>query len=254
MTRKLLWGGGIAIALLITAGVFLAADAEAQGNGQWMPLKLLMRNGARNVKTDATLLIDSNTADGTTSATVAAVTLASTVNVTDGDLVLNVENSAGDNLLTVDEQGLLTALTDIKAAGNDYICSGTGATCTITSDANDTTVSSTVAALTFKATVNVTDGDLLAAFHDSAGTAVLKVDEQGALTSASTKTRGSCTLNGASPSVCTATVLASANCTCSPVGATAAIAAAGCAVGLSGTTLTITSANAATNDVNYHCL
>lgn len=64
---------------------------------------------------------------------------------------------------------------------------------------------------------------------------------------------GSCTLNGASPSVCTATVNASTKCTCSPVGASAAIAAGGCAVGLASTTLTITSANGLTNDVNYHC-
>src|SRR3990167_3910054 len=41
-------------------------------------------------KTDATFAIKSDTADGTTSTTVAAVTLSSTVNVTNGDLVLNV--------------------------------------------------------------------------------------------------------------------------------------------------------------------
>lgn len=64
---------------------------------------------------------------------------------------------------------------------------------------------------------------------------------------------GSCTLDGASPSVCTDTVTAGAICVCSPVGATAAIAAAGCAVGLSSTTLTVTSANGATNVVNWHC-
>jgi hypothetical protein len=62
-----------------------------------------------------------------------------------------------------------------------------------------------------------------------------------------------CTLDGASPSVCTATVTASAKCVCSNVGATAAIAANGCAVGLSGTTLTVTSANGATNVVNIWC-
>lgn len=65
---------------------------------------------------------------------------------------------------------------------------------------------------------------------------------------------GTCTLNGAVPSTCTATVVASTKCTCSSVGATAAIAAAGCDIGLSGTTLTITSAAAATNDVNYLCV
>lgn len=62
-----------------------------------------------------------------------------------------------------------------------------------------------------------------------------------------------CTLDGASPSTCTATVTASAKCTCSPIGATAAIAAGGCAVGLSGTTLTVTSANGLTNVVNIFC-
>lgn len=69
-----------------------------------------------------------------------------------------------------------------------------------------------------------------------------------------TTVRGTCTLDGATPSVCTATVTASAICTCSNVGASAAIAALGCAVGVSGTTLTITSAAAATHNVNYHCI
>lgn len=68
-----------------------------------------------------------------------------------------------------------------------------------------------------------------------------------------TTNKGNCTLNGATPSVCTATVIASATCTCSIVGTTAALAAQGCAVSLASTTLTITSAAAATNVVNYHC-
>ncbi len=68
-----------------------------------------------------------------------------------------------------------------------------------------------------------------------------------------TPTRGTCTLNGATPAICTATVTAGSICTCSIVGATAAIAAKGCAVGISGTTLTITSAAAAGENVNYHC-
>ena len=65
---------------------------------------------------------------------------------------------------------------------------------------------------------------------------------------------GSCTLGGESPSVCPAqTVVAGTKCVCSNVGTSAAIAALGCAVSLSSTTLTITSANAATHVVNYHC-
>ena len=73
------------------------------------------------------------------------------------------------------------------------------------------------------------------------------------MTIAGATTKTTCTLNAASPSVCTATVTAGSTCYCTPVGATAAIAAAGCAVGLSSTTLTATSANGATNVVNILC-
>lgn len=62
-----------------------------------------------------------------------------------------------------------------------------------------------------------------------------------------------CTLNGATPSVCTAAVIAGSTCTATPVGATAAIAAGGAAVGLSGTTLTVTAAAGATHVVNIAC-
>jgi hypothetical protein len=58
-------------------------------------------------------------------------------------------------------------------------------------------------------------------------------------------------LNGASPSVITATVLASSVCQATNNGAAAL--AFGPAVGVSGTTLTITGANGATNTVNYLC-
>lgn len=65
---------------------------------------------------------------------------------------------------------------------------------------------------------------------------------------------GTCTLNGASPAVCTDTVAASTTkCVCAPVGTTAAIAAMNCAVSVSSTTLTITAANAANADVNWMC-
>jgi hypothetical protein len=69
-----------------------------------------------------------------------------------------------------------------------------------------------------------------------------------------TLSAGACTLNGGTPSTCTATTVAGYKCTCAPVGTTAAIALGGCAVSLSGSTLTVTGPNAATNDVNYHCL
>lgn len=68
------------------------------------------------------------------------------------------------------------------------------------------------------------------------------------------KSRATCTLDGASPAVCTATVPAGSVCVCAPVGATAAIAAFNCAVSLSGTTLTVTAADAGNSVVNIICL
>lgn len=68
------------------------------------------------------------------------------------------------------------------------------------------------------------------------------------------RTVTTCTLNGASPSVCTGTVIASSICQCSPVGATAAIGAGGCAVDVATTTATVTAANSATHVVNLDCV
>lgn len=70
-------------------------------------------------KTNQSFNIVSQTADATTSSTVAAITLSSDVNVASGDLILEVNNSAADSLLSVDEQGKLTVLTGIAfGAGN----------------------------------------------------------------------------------------------------------------------------------------
>lgn len=63
----------------------------------------------------------------------------------------------------------------------------------------------------------------------------------------------SCTLNGGTPSTCTATVTAGAKCQCTNVGTSALIASGGCDVNLVSTTLTVTSATAATNVVNILC-
>jgi hypothetical protein len=89
----------------------------------------------------------------------------------------------------------------------------------------------------------------------STGASLMTMDGAGNLflAAGATRSKGSCTLDAASPSTCTATVAASSVCTCSIVGTTAAIAAKGCAVSLSSTTLTITSANGAGEAVNYHC-
>lgn len=104
---------------------------------------------------------------------------------------------------------------------------------------------STSGAVTITSADDDADADLIL---DAGGSGLLSFAGPVATTNANT-----CTLNGASPSVCTATVKASSICTCSNVGATAAIAANGCAVGLSGTTLTVTSANSASNVVNILC-
>lgn len=65
---------------------------------------------------------------------------------------------------------------------------------------------------------------------------------------------GSCTLNGGTPSQCSAAVNSGTKCTCSVIATTAAGAALGCAVYTDGgSSMTVTSAAAATNVVNYHC-
>ena len=137
----------------------------------------------------------------------------------------------------------------LTLANSESLNAGTDATFDFTRDDTGTV------------TITSSDDDGTAALTvDPGGTATLTLGGAGdTVTSAtnvtltSTETSGSCTLDGASPSVCTATVTASTLCVCANVGATAAIAANGCAVGLSGTTLTVTGANAATHDVNYHC-
>jgi hypothetical protein len=61
---------------------------------------------------------------------------------------------------------------------------------------------------------------------------------------------GTCTLDGASPSACTATVTAGATCVCSPVATNGDNV---CVVNLSGTTLTLYGVNGSTTPVNYIC-
>lgn len=88
-----------------------------------------------------------------------------------------------------------------------------------------------------------------------AGTALFRNDVQfgGNVIGTSTTIVGDITLNGASPSVATATVRSGAKCVCTIVGGTAAIAAKGVACDVSSTTLTATSANAAAEHVKYIC-
>jgi hypothetical protein len=80
-----------------------------------------------------------------------------------------------------------------------------------------------------------------------------KIDGSGSFTTTSTKTKGTCTLNGASPAVCTATVVSGATCIAVPQGTTAAAATHTIAVSVTTTTLTVTGANGLTDVVNYIC-
>jgi hypothetical protein len=79
----------------------------------------------------------------------------------------------------------------------------------------------------------------------------LALGSAGTISTTNTKVRGTMTLNGASPSVATATVVAGAICVCQNTG-TAANNAEKCNV--ASTTLTATGPNGATDVVNYICL
>jgi hypothetical protein len=87
----------------------------------------------------------------------------------------------------------------------------------------------------------------------AASGAANQVQVDGDLSINKTTTAGTCTMNGASPAVCTATVRAGSRCVCAINGTSAAIAAGGCAVSLSSTTLTLTTVNASTQVANYLC-
>lgn len=158
--------------------------------------------------------------------------------------------------------------TDLYVGGNIYAASPDGGSITLTPGAQtDNTTHSLIKTTLLDAGSGIINGNLQVLGNLTTGgsetiTGTVKaatldagvgliVGEFAVLGSTTVTT---CTLGGQSPSTCTATVRAGSKCVCSNVGASAAIAAAGCAVGLSGTTLTVTSANAANNVVNIHCL
>lgn len=101
--------------------------------------------------------------------------------------------------------------------------------------------------------VTQTSGNVITVYANPVGSPIFTVDVNGAPQSASTTARGTCTLNGGTPSSCTATVRSGAVCTCSGSGTTAA-AAIGCATSVTSTTLTVTAANGLTSNVAYVCL
>ncbi|MFA5943200.1 MAG: hypothetical protein WC876_01900 [Candidatus Thermoplasmatota archaeon] len=138
-----------------------------------------------NSMTTQSFNVKSATADGTTTGAVGAITLKATADIGNSDLVLDVQPSTTTHLFTVDEAGLCTALTDVAAAGNNFMCTGT-ATCQLDSAANDGATSGTAAAFTLVPSVNVTDGDLILNVENSANDNLLTVTEQGAVTALTT--------------------------------------------------------------------
>lgn len=118
-----------------------------------------------------TFNITSATNDATTSTTVAAITIAPTVDLTAGDLVLEVNNSAGASLFTIDEQG------NVVLDGTSIVGSFTTATFTIYSSTNAATVSSTVAPITLQPIIAAEAGsDLLVEVNNSVGTAMFAIN------------------------------------------------------------------------------
>jgi hypothetical protein len=148
-----------------------------------------------------------------------------------------ISNSTGSYLSSATTAGS-TLLSARTAASTSAVSASSEVGTTVTLDANDL-VLGVLAGASYVATVDK-EGDMVI-------TGNLDLPATGS---------GSCTLNGASPSVCTATIVIGQRCTCSPVGTTAAIAGNGCAVdeaASTDTTLTITGPNSAAYAVVYSC-
>lgn len=98
-------------------------------------------------------------------------------------------------------------------------------------------------------------GIVRAAFLD-AGTVLIMTDLRlgNAAKVSMTNNGTSCNLDAGSPAQCDVNgITANANCICSPVGVTAAIAGNGCAVSLTSNKLTVTGPNSAAYDVKILC-
>lgn len=213
--------------------------------------------------TDATLLISGAATDAVTSGTVGVFTLKAQQNITAADLLLDVQDSAGGHAFTVTEGGVTQPAGAFCVPVNQTLRFNASAACS-----TGPYVYATGASI-----LKLGDGTGAEAWWDAVGfypgSDNTRALGQGGLRwttgsfagnvtlgdlTGDASVRGACTLNGGAPATCTATVTAAAYCTCSNVGTTAAIALTGCAVSLSGTTLTVTSANAANHNVNYHCI
>lgn len=289
--RKFLPGfvGGLVAALLISGGPALAQLEQTFGMGDSTVTGNLTVNGSSTTTgassataytatsssqfntslATATMLFTSATNDATTSATVGPYTFKAGANITATDLLFDVQDSSANHAFKVTEAGNATALLEMNTPSLNVTDGTNGNSLNVAQGgyvgfSGDATYDSAGTSLRcsggFQLLVNnAGHADYV---FDATGLWVNGVSrslgKSGAVWTGglwgATDMRGTCTLNGATPATCTATVVAGAKCTCSNVGATAVIAALGCAVGVSGTTLTITSGASATHDVNYVCI
>jgi hypothetical protein len=208
-------------------------------------------------KTDATCIVTSSTADATTSGTVGAITLKAGANITATDLLLDVQDSAGNHALTVTEAGKTVALSTVAGSGLVVTAGGDAATTAVCLDSATCAYKLWSGGASMVLDSNAGAANIYTKGSFSSWTASgFDLGSAGAWRNiyGGTTMRGTCALVSGTPSTCTATVTAAAICTCSPVGTTATIAGAGCAVSLSGTTLTITGPDTVSYNVNYHCI
>lgn len=192
-------------------------------SNQW--LALLLRSG-----TQATCVVETVSLDGS-AGSFTTLAVSSTAAITGNTTVGGTLGVTGASTLTgnVTMSGAATVGTTLGVTGA-------------------TTLSSTLG-VTGITTLSAYAIGQDAGFHNmvTSGTSTNAGDN---ITGGGTKTRGKITLNGASPSVITATVNTGAFCVCS--NEDTATNTVKCAV--SATTLTVTGPNGATDDVIYHCI
>lgn len=176
------------LALVLVAGLALAANID--NAKRYLKGGIDVWNDIAGKDTTSTFAITSDTTAATMTSSVAAITLAPTATPGANDLVLEVNDAAGNSLFSVDNEGDVVfagtlacgvgAITgDISLTGNDLTATGTGQTFNVVSAAVDGTTSGTVGAITLKASANITGTDLLVDMQDSSGNHAFTVTEGG---------------------------------------------------------------------------
>jgi hypothetical protein len=175
----------LGIGLFFVAGIALAANID--NAKRYLKGGIDVWNDIAGKDTTSTMLISSDTSNATATSTVGTITLKATEDIASSDLVVDVQSSAAAHLLSVNELGDLTILDDFVFGGGDVRGSSSGVNY-FTSQTDDATTSTTVASISFRALINITNGDLVMNVENSAGDNLLTVSEQGALTALTTVT------------------------------------------------------------------